>query len=235
MTIMVKVRVKRLLAVLCLLVLGGVAALWGMTRMPPHWYQPPLAGDMQALELADRVEFRLLEEFQKIRPDPEPWKLRVREEQLNAWLATKLQDWIAHQENLIWPEDLDMPQIRFEPEGISLAVAVESLGPSKIIVTRIMPRFEGEELRVTVNRFSLGRLNIPGKPVERIASLIDEYIASAEIDDPVAFLFLRMLRGDEQIDPVLDLADSRRVRLTNLELENGSIILTAKTLAAVQP
>lgn len=232
---MVKVRVKRLLAVLCVLVLVGITALWGMTRVPPHWYQPPLAGDMQALELADRVEFRLLEEFQKIRPDPGPWKLRVREEQLNAWLATKLQNWIAHKENLVWPEDLDMPQIRFEPEGISLAVAVESLGPSKIIVTRMMPRFEGGELLVTVNRFSLGRLNIPGKPVERIAGLIDEYASSAETDDPVAFLFLRILRGDEQIDPVLDLADSRRVRLTNLELENGSIILTAKTLSAVQP
>lgn len=232
---MVKVRVKRLLAVLCVLVLVGIAALWGLTRMTPHWYEPPNPTDEKVLELADRVEFRLLEEFQKIRPDPEPWKLRVRENQLNAWLATKLQDWIAHKESLIWPEDLDMPQIRFEPDGISLAVAVESLGPSKIIVTRMMPRFEGGELLVTVNRFSLGRLNIPGKPVERIAGLIDEYASSAEIDDPVAFLFLRMLRGDEHIDPVLNLADSRRVRLTNLELENGSIILTAKTLAAIQP
>lgn len=232
---MLKVRVKRLLAVLCVLVLVGIAALWGLTRMTPHWYEPPNPTDEKVLELADRVEFRLLEEFQKIRPDPEPWKLRVRENQLNAWLATKLQDWIAHKENLIWPEDLDMPQIRFEPDGISLAVAVESLGPSKIIVTRMMPRFEGGELLVTVNRFSLGRLNIPGKPVERIAGLIDEYASSAEIDDPVAFLFLRMLRGDEHIDPVLNLADSRRVRLTNLELENGSIILTAKTLAAIQP
>ena len=232
---MVKVRVKRLLAVLCVLVLVGIVALWGLTRMTPHWYEPPNPTDEKVLELADRVEFRLLEEFQKIRPDPEPWKLRVRENQLNAWLATKLQDWIAHKENLIWPEDLDMPQIRFEPDGISLAVAVESLGPSKIIVTRMMPRFEGGELLVTVNRFSLGRLNIPGKPVERIAGLIDEYASSAEIDDPVAFLFLRMLRGDEHIDPVLNLADSRRVRLTNLELENGSIILTAKTLAAIQP
>ena len=232
---MVKVRVKRLLAVLCVLVLVGIAALWGLTRMTPHWYEPPNPTDEKVLELADRVEFRLLEEFQKIRPDPEPWKLRVRENQLNAWLATKLQDWIAHKENLIWPEDLDMPQIRFEPDGISLAVAVESLGPSKIIVTRMMPRFEGGELLVTVNRFSLGRLNIPGKPAERIAGLIDEYASSAEIDDPVAFLFLRMLRGDEHIDPVLNLADSRRVRLTNLELENGSVILTAKTLAAIQP
>ena len=232
---MLKVRVKRLLAVLCVLVLVGIAALWGLTRMTPHWYEPPNPTDEKVLELADRVEFRLLEEFQKIRPDPEPWKLRVRENQLNAWLATKLQDWIAHKENLIWPEDLDMPQIRFEPDGISLAVAVESLGPSKIIVTRMMPRFEGGELLVTVNRFSLGRLNIPGKPVERIAGLIDEYASSAEIDDPVAFLFLRMLRGDEHIDPVLNLADSRRVRLTNLELENGSIILTAKSLAAIQP
>lgn len=232
---MVKVRVKRLLAVLCVLVLVGIAALWGLTRMTPHWYEPPNPTDEEVLELADRVEFRLLEEFQRIRPDPEPWKLRVRENQLNAWLATKLQDWIAHKESLIWPEDLDMPQIRFEPDGISLAVAVESLGPSKIIVTRMMPRFEGGELLVTVNRFSLGRLNIPGKPAERIAGLIDEYASSAEIDDPVAFLFLRMLRGDEHIDPVLNLADSRRVRLTNLELENGSVILTAKTLAAIQP
>ena len=232
---MVKVRIKRLLAVLCVLVLVGIVALWGMTRVPPYWYKPPNPTDAKVIELADRVEFRLLEEFQKIRPDPEPWKLRVREEQLNAWLATKLQDWIAHKENLIWPEDLDMPQIRVEPDGISLAVAVESVGPSKIIVTRMMPRFEGGELLVTVNRFSLGRLNIPGKPVKRIAALIDEYASSAEMDDPVAFLFLRMLRGDEHIDPVLDLADSRRVRLTNIELENGSVILTAKTLAAIQP
>lgn len=232
---MVKVRVKRLLAVLCVFVLVGIVALWGMTRVPPHWYEPPNPTDAKVIELADRVEFRLLEEFQKIRPDPEPWKLRVREKQLNAWLATKLQDWIAHKEDLIWPEDLDMPQIRFEPDGISLAVAVESLGPSRIIVTRMMPRFEGGELLVTVNRFSLGRLNIPGKPVERIAGLIDKYASSAEMDDPVAFLFLRMLRGDEHIDPVLDLADSRCVRLTNLELEHGSVILTAKTLADIQP
>lgn len=232
---MVKVRVKRLLAVLFVLALVVIAALWGMTRVPPHWYEPPNPTDAMVIELADRVEFRLLEEFQKIRPDTEPWKLRVRENQLNAWLATKLQDWIVHEENLIWPEDLDMPQIRFEPDGISLAVAVESLGPSRIIVTRMMPRFEGGELLVTVNRFSLGRLNIPGKPVERIAALIDEYASSAEMDDPVALLFLRMLRGDEHIDPVLDLADSRRVRLTNIELEHGSVILTAKTLAAIPP
>ncbi len=232
---MVKIRVKRLLVVLCLLVLVGIAALWGLTRMPPHWYEPPNPTDEKVLELADRVEFRLLEEFQRIRPDPEPWKLRVRENQLNAWLATRLKDWIAHKENLIWPEDLDMPQIRIEPDGISLAVAVESMGPSKIIVTRMMPRFERGELLVTLNRFSLGRLNIPGNPVERMVGLIDEYASSVEMDEPVAFLFLQMLRGDEHIDPVLNLADSRRVRLTNLELENGSVILTAKTLVGVQP
>lgn len=225
-----RLSIRRVIVAFLLLVLVLAVAVVLLTRTAPTWYEPPDPADAQVVELADKVEFRLLEEFQKIRSEPEPWKLRVRQEHINAWLATKLRDWIDSQPDMHWPENLALPQVRFEPTGISFAISVDSLGPSTVLVTRIEPRFEGEELLVTVDRFSMGRLNVPGEPVKRIGNLIDEYAADLASDEPAAQLLLRMLRGDERIDPVLDLADSRRVRLTNLELDHGSIVLTARTL-----
>lgn len=231
---MIKIRYKRLLAILCLLLLLVACGLYGFMRMPPTWYHPPDPSEEKVAELADLVEYRLLEEFQKIRPEPEPWKLRIREDQINAWLATKLRGWVAHNEDLTWPDDLDMPQIRFEPEGISLALAMEALGPSKIVVMRIKPQFVDGNLLANVNRFSVGRLNLPGAPMERVVAMIDRYLESDAGDDPAAQLLMRMFRGEEQIDPVLELADRRRVRLMNIELDEGSLVMTARTLPAKQ-
>lgn len=219
--------------ILLLIALATFLAL--LTRSAPAWYRPPEPTDQQALALADQVEFRLLEEFQKVRPEPEPWKLRVREEHINAWLATKLRDWIESRPDLHWPENIDLPQVRFEPDGISLAVSIDAMGPAKIVVTRIRPRFEDGELFATVEQFSLGRLNIPGEPVQRIADLVDRHAADFAGQEPVAQLLLRMLRGEERIDPVLELADSRRVRLTDIQLDTGSLVLTAQTLSGDAP
>ncbi|MCZ6835160.1 MAG: hypothetical protein O7G85_05235 [Planctomycetota bacterium] len=222
---------RRVLLAMLFMVIGLLAFAYLLTRSSPTWYQPPDPLDGKVVELADKVEFRLLEEFQKIREEPTPWKLRVREEQINAWLATKLRSWIEHQPDMTWPDNLEMPQIRFEPNGISLAISIESTGAAKVVVTRLIPRFEDGELYVSVDRFALGRLNVPGNPIKHIVELVDQYTADLTQDEPVAQLLLRMLKGEEHIDPILDLADSRRVRLTNLQLEHGSIVLTAVTLS----
>lgn len=219
------------LAVLLLLVVLLGAGLYGLTRTPPEWYRPPDPTDPQVAELADRVEFRLLEEFQKIREDPEPWRLRVREKHINIWLASRLRDWIDHQGNLHWPENFDMPQVRFEPDGISLAISIDGIGPAKVVVTRLRPRFEAEELYISIDQFSVGRLDLPGEPLLHITKLVNQFADDVTGADPLAQLLFRMLRGEERIDPVLDLADSRRVRLTDLQLDDGSIVITARTLS----
>jgi len=230
-----RLRVRRVVLAALLLLIGLAIFLAVLTRVAPAWYQPPDPADRQVLALADQVEFRMLEEFQKVRTDPAPWKLRVREEHINAWLAAKLRGWIESRPDLHWPENVDLPQVRFEPDGISLAVSIDSVGPAKIVVTRIRPRFENGELYASVDQFSLGRLNVPGEPVQRIAELVDRYAADIAREEPAAQLLLRMLRGDERIDPVLDLADSRRVRLTDVQLDFGSLVLTARTLSADAP
>lgn len=225
-----RVKWRRLFAVCFVLMVIGALVVWRLTRTPPHWYAPPNANDAAVVDLADQVEYRLLEEFQKIRDTPEPWRLRIREEQINAWLATRLMDWIAHHEDLTWPEDLDLPQIRFQPDGISLAVSIEALGGNTVVVTRVMPHFDGGDLFVELDHYSVGRLSLPGESTNHLAKLIDRYAGSTAMDDPGAQLLVRLFKGEERIDPVLTLADSRRVRLTNLQLESGSVVLTAHTL-----
>lgn len=228
-------RLRNILAILLLLVVLLGSGIYGLTRTPPEWYRPPDPTDRQVAELADRVEFRLMEEFQKIREEPDLWKLRVRDTHINTWLVTRLRDWIDHQEDMQWPENLDMPQVRFEPEGISFAISVDSIGPAKIVVTRLRPRFEAGELFVSIDQFSLGRLDLPGEPLHHITKLVNQFADDVTEADPLVQLLFRMLRGEERIDPVFDLADSRRVRITDLQLDHGSIVLTARTLSRDDP
>ncbi len=224
-----------LMLVLGVLLATGLFVVWMLTRTPPGWYAPPDPRAAATIELADTVEFRMLEELQKIRPEPEPWSLLVRDTQVNAWLAAKLQGWIAHREDLTWPEGVDLPQVRFESDSVSLALSMRALGSDTVVVTRLHPRFEDGKLFVDIDRYAVGQLSMPGESSDRIAALIDGYLQEAAAEDPDADMILKLLRGEQGIDPVLDLADDRRVRVTDIELQSGTLVMTARTLSSGDP
>src|SRR6185503_12670556 len=120
-----RLRVGRLLIVLFLLAVIAGLVLWRLTWTAPRWWAPPNPRNAQVAALADHVELRLIEEAQRIRPVEEPWTIRIRQEQVNAWLSAKLPQWIEHlrrDEQLEWPQQLGTPQVKFDRDGISLGL-----------------------------------------------------------------------------------------------------------------
>ncbi len=217
------------------LVLGVGLAVWGLSWMAPSWWRPPDPRDRAIAVLADQVEQRLLEEAHKIRPVSETWTIRVREHQVNAWLSVRLPDWIAHEQEARWPEPLGTPQIHFEDEGISVAVEVGAEGRPRFVVVRVVPTIHDDGLRLRLNAVGLGRIPVPGEPVEALLDLLGHAAPVGLLEDPAVAKTLHLLGGRQPLDPTVTLPDGRRVHLLGLRYAAGRLDLTCRTLGNAAP
>jgi hypothetical protein len=88
----------------------------------------------------------------------------------------------------------------------------------------------GAQLWVPLSSVSLGKVPIPGEPLQRVVDSIRE--ASPEfLEDRHVQQALDVLAGRSGLEPVYRLSDGRVVRITAVTLKRGSIELTARTAA----
>ena len=211
-----------------------IGVVWWMAQSEPAWYNPPDGTSEVVAGYADRVEYRLVEEMQKIRPVDDSWRLRIREDQVNAWLATRLERWMRHDANVQWPESLGIPQVLFRENDLSLAIplGVGADGEDRhIIVASVRPEIVEGGLQAKLTSVGMGRITLPGSPVHRLASLIDEHLVEEdERFHSIVETALDVLSGEELLDPIIRLADDRCVEILKLELEESSFVVTARTL-----
>lgn len=216
------------------LLAGIVLGLWRWSSLPPTWYQPPDPHDQRVQMLAERVEYRLVEELQKIRPPRDNWTLRIRDEYLNMWLAARLPQWIEHDSALEWPPQLGTPQLRFESAGISAAVPLQVGRSRRMLVVRVWPTINADgELCVRLDRVAMGRISVAGEPFAALAATLSG-AAPSVMEQAHVQETLKVLQGDRAISPIINLADGRRVRLVELRLGDGDVDLTFETLDDVQ-
>lgn len=197
----------------------------------PNWYQPPSPQDEQVVALADRVEYRLLEETRKIRDEEDPWTLRIRQEQINAWLSARLPAWIAHEQNTTWPDQLGTPQVRIDENRMLLALPIGPPDSRRVVVAQIDPKItktQGLTLKLTAVRF--GRLSVPGNPVAVMIDTIKRF-GGDQVDEAALDSISDLLSGRRGIDPVLNLQDGRRVEIMSLSCRDGMVDLTSRTLS----
>ncbi|MDP6311529.1 MAG: hypothetical protein QF781_05145 [Phycisphaerales bacterium] len=206
-------------AAIALILLTAVG--WWLAGLTPRWYQPTTATDAAASELGETAEYRLVEEFQKIRPEDDVWRLRIPEEAVNAWLATRLPQWLSGQ-GTQWPVDLTPPQIHITPTGIEVAIASDDFG-SRIGRFQVRPIITNNQLAFESPTLRVGRLPLP-LPTSWIHPTLQDALAQAE---DLAFL-ATLLQGD-LIDAKVPLVDHRHVRLHAITLESGTCVLQAST------
>jgi hypothetical protein len=212
---------------LSLLAIGAIST-WRLTRMAPSWYAPPDPTSQAVLDLADRAEYRLIEEAQKIRP-PDEWTLRVEDSQVNAWLSARLPQWVRHDADFTWPESIGTPQIQTDGNGIRVALPLQENDASFVVTARLSPRLDDGRLFLQLDRLWLGRIGLPGEPLTRLAEFLEEHggeeISALQIGD-----LLDVLAGRTPIDPIMSLADDRQVELMQIRLGPGRVDLTCRTL-----
>ena len=110
---------------------------------PPAWYRPPDPGNPATARLAERVEYGLLEQVQRLRPTGSQWTIRLTDEQANAWLAARLPQWWRSRSGADWPRELSPPQITTRAEALRWAAAASGGGVRLGVVGRVEPRDGG--------------------------------------------------------------------------------------------
>ena len=193
-----------------LLILAG---LWGaavaLAAMTPSWYQPVQAGNAAAESDSERIEFRIQQEFQRIRTSPTTWTLRVPDDVANAWLATRLPQWLEGQ-GIEWPEGVGTPQVRTRNGVIEVAAPIDALS-GRIGRLDLRPELQSDGLRLVPQTARVGRLPI-GLPASRVLN---------ELDD------LPLLH--RPVPRLMDLIDPRHVFLLEIRPQGGGLDLILET------
>ena len=210
-----------LLSIVLVLVLVAGIGYW-LASLTPTWYRPPTSSDPSVVQLGETAEYRLVEEFQKIRPDESSWRLRIPEDAINAWLATRLRRWMSGR-GVQWPEGVGVPQARLTSHGVTLAVPLAGLG-GRFGLFSMVPTF-GSGVMVLETSGAVGRL-----PITFSGRYLRPYLHDAlgeQVDSEPMFALLL----NKAVVTHLPLADDREVVINNITLEEGAIVLTLSTMS----
>ena len=203
---------------LAILVFAAVG--WWLAGLTPGWYQPVQPDNAAALALGETAEYRLVEEFQRIRPADDVWRLRIPEAAINAWLATRLREWLAGRGG-VWPQELGSPQVRITPTGITVGVSADAIG-GRVGLLTLSPSIADGQLQLRPVG-GVGRLPI-GIPTR----LVLPYIAD-EIDADNSIAFIHTLLQGKSTPSTIPLVDHRAVRLHSVTLELANCVIEAST------
>jgi hypothetical protein len=210
--------------------MAGAVTVWQMTWLEPAWWPNDVVDDERTEALADRVEYRLAEEAHKVRPEAEPWRLRVKDEQVNAWLTSRLPQWLAHTENLQWPSQLGTPRVRFAEDGVSIGLAFDDGGRRRYVVADLEPQIVDGRLSLSLKGVSLGRVWVPAGSIRTLVERYRDIVPERFIDNPAVRRVLDLLIEEQRFEPAFDLTDGRRVRLVNVVTGDGEIVIECETV-----
>jgi hypothetical protein len=210
---------------------AGALGLWRLAGMAPAWWSPPDPEDEQTTQLAERVEYRLAEEAHKVRAEPAPWWIEIRQDQINAWLAARLPEWVAHTHGIRWPAGVGLPQVSLDSGTVRVGLDLETETGPRYLVAHLAPAIVDGELALALEGMSVGRLWLPGSSVGAIMDRLRHTEAGRFLDDPALEPVLEILDGGRRIDPTLTLSDGRRVRVLDIQCRSDALLLRAQTIA----
>ncbi len=146
-----------------LIVIGAVVALgivsFLLSSWAPSWWIEPaaLVADPDNDRRGRELEQNLAAEISKVRPPGEAWAIRIHDRDINAWIATRLPAWTAHDSTLAWPIPGSAVQVRFEPGGIVVGIGMQG----RVWSGAFAPTVEPGMIRITPGGGAVGRVPIP--------------------------------------------------------------------------
>ena len=198
------------------MVVVGLAFLVVLVFSSPDSFQAPQASMLKtAPERARLFERNFVSELTRIRKPQAEWGVRIREDDLNAWLWVRLPQWMSH----VGADD-----------SVDLGSVQAILEPDRILVTStgwvlaFEPDVRSGELAIDPRPgSSLGRLPVPGVLVLPLSRGLD---------------FDRMLgalggvsSSGGSLPGFFELGDGRTVELLEARLGDAELVLVFKTLS----
>ena len=201
-------------------VTAGVAALAliaaGLAFVGPAWWFPA-TDDPQVAIRGNAVEQGIASTVTRVRTDAAPWGFAIGEDDVNDWLASRLEPWLDHDERFELPAGWTEPRIRFDEDVIRLAVRSPA---GLVVVLDLVPRLEPTLVVFDLGGTSMGRLPVPDFLSD---PMLPASLSAEGGPNPVEGGFLTVPRGFE-------LGDGRRIRIEDLEVASGEMGIRFRTL-----
>ncbi len=213
-----------------LLILAAVVLLWWRSSLAPSWYQPPDPQVAQNIERADRFEYGVVVQAQKVRPQSEQWSVQLTEDDINNWLSSRLPEWLAHERGQQWPTDLGPPQVKMRLGRFDVALDLGPQTGGRVLVVQLEPQLSEGKLRFDTTRLSLGRVPISGDPAQKLLEILEGVAPNGSDIQQAMQPLLDILLGRTALEPEIPLADGRRVIVHDFILNEEQLTLTNQTL-----
>lgn len=204
-----------------LVALAAVGAwLYREAAAVPDFYAEALATPKTTVPpqvAADRIERDVLTVQNRLER-AEPWRLVLKDEDMNAWLATDLRAKMPQ----ALPSDIEDPRVAIRDGAVHIACKHQKLGGG-VLSLALVPSLTSEpnELAVQVQSFSLGRLPLPqGQYLEEVSKVAAQAGLSLRWEerdgDSVAIVVV-----PDQYEKLED----RTIRLVSLDVAEGEIVI----------
>lgn len=197
--------------------LGLIVITLFFLHRPAWWVE---AGDSSsaAVSRGRGLEQALSREFTKVR-EPGDWGFVLGDEDLNAWLANRLEPWAESRGDITIPPEFSDPRLRFGDDWVELGLLSRPVGFGIMSTIRFQVRLEGGDLVFQPTFARLGPLDMTGQGL----SYLEEYSQS---DDRLEF----DSSGEIRVPAVVTLVDGRRVLIEDLEIVEGEMAVRLRTL-----
>jgi hypothetical protein len=218
------------------LMLGAAGVCFLLSLGTPAWWRQ-VAPDARTTELGEQVENAVVSQLSLARPaDPaatngyksREWSVSISAEDADAWLATRLKQWVAHN-GARWPEQLLGAQVAFVPGGVKLGM---QLAGGRVVSIEVSPTVHADgSLWLEPQRASVGSLPVP---VGLVMGELRQSVAgkSAGPDGRgAAEQWIDAVSGARAltVEPVVKLEDGRLVRLLDLSAKKDRVEVTCRT------
>ena len=186
-----------------------LAAVLALARRAPAWWAPVARDAPGALDVARAIEQGIAAETTRVRgPGAQAWAVRVRADDVNAWLGARLPQWLEHDRSLPWPDGVRHVQAACDAGGFALAAEWNGF----VVVTRwtIDAGADGSPATLRATGTSVGSLPVP------FAGSVGGWFVP-ELARPLPL-------GTR-------LGDGRALRITGAEFRDGEAILDCETVS----
>jgi hypothetical protein len=198
-----------LLSLVLLLLVGG----WLWSSLPAYW--APLAADDPAIQSnARRFETQLINTaHHKAKGD---WSITITQDQMNQWLAARLPQWLANQNHPLAEQPMPKAMVAFFSDRLELAFDATPFGHDQVfrLVYTPVKQDEGDTTQLALTGLYGGRLPLPTATALNMVAENN----GREVADTLA-----------QFDLATQLADGRMIRVVNVQLHDGKIVLNCQT------
>ncbi len=230
--------------VLVLLVLIGLLAfvfgrhLW--RSEPTYWTQNQTftanTSDVALTDMADRAFNRILSELSNSRGyQPTDSNdggttaeqtlgvrtIRLGFEEANAWLTTRLNDWLVNQHREL-PPGISRPMLASNGDSLVAAFRYQNQEIDQVFSVLLSLDFlDNGQAKLSVDGVRGGRLPLPTKTV------LDQ-LPGVNEDDAKRSQTIAVLLGQQSFDPILPIDGSRQARIIGMQVDDQGVALVVR-------